>query len=230
MAWDPIKEAKKWINKIKNEGDRAVNTVKNESNKAVNTVKNEGNKAVNTVKNEANKAKKEIEATAKQAEKFVGQIPKELESALGKFVDELAKALSKKGLQAARDLVREAKDEMDSWQILSQEEMDEIDELGFDVGLGPITLGYAGFYSRADDLITALDSFVNKPPAFRRSQIIPLVNALAPTTIDLGIDIKLAALVATSDALSVGFKLKEIRPRLFTRLGDRALKAMGVPE
>ena len=246
MGWNPAKEVKKYYNRVKDAAKGGINNLKKETEHQINRVKwhtgqgikqvqGEAKNGVSQVKKETDgfvkSAKREIEDESNRAmsglQGALDQIP-DIDDAIQAFLDELAKGFSKQGLKVTRSMVRKAKEELD--KIKGDDEIiDDINAFGFDLAIGPVTLGYDHFYTRADNLIAVLDSFANNPPAIRRSQIIPLIDALGPTTVNLGLDIKFA-FGASSDALGFGFSIKDIPLRAFTRLGDVLLKELGVPK
>ena len=223
MGWNPVKEVKKWYNKVKGAAESGIKTLKRETEKQINRVKWYAKKGIEQVESETKKG-------VSQVKKEVENLPKQAEKALNDALDELAKAVAKEGLEKAGKVAKTAKKELDELAKSDPDLVDEINELGFTVEVGPMTLAYSGFYERADQVIHTLDTYTNAPPVFRRKPLLDMIEALGPTSVDFGANIRAAFVVASSDALSVGVSLDAIRLRLFTRLGDKLLAALGVPK
>lgn len=247
MGYNPFKsienKIKKGINSLGDEIRSGINHLGNEIKdgvrkvgrdveggvrKAAKEVEEEGKRGIRQVEGEARKsleaAGKTIEAEAKQV---LVTIEDEVKKAAQAAVDELAKAVTKEGLKTIRKVVKSTKRMLDSERGL--EYSDTLDEIGVDVQLGPVTLAYANFYTRADLLTDSLDVWINKPPTFRRKPLLNLVEALAPDSVDFGVDFELALGVG-SDAAGVGISLSSIPTKLFILIGDDILKELGVPE
>ena len=82
MSWDPVKEAKKWINSIKNAGNSAINSVQNEARSSANWVKNQANDA-------KNQAVGQINSTKNQAESEFNNLKNSAEISLNKFKQQI---------------------------------------------------------------------------------------------------------------------------------------------
>lgn len=245
MGWNPAKEVKKWYNRVKDEANKGINTLKNETNRQINRVKWHAKKGIEEVQDTASSAKRDVEkvfdkakdeiedvaeGAVKEVKDEIEKMPDLAEDVIEKALDALCEAIAKEGLTTVRNVARTAKRELDEFAESDADLVDEINELGFTLVIGPVSLAYSGFYTRADQVIGVLDTYVNSPPAFRRKPILDMIEALGPTSVDFGVDIKAALLVVASDAISVGIELDSIRLRLFTRLGDKLLAELGVPE
>lgn len=153
---------------------------------------------------------------------------KTAEECAKRVVQELAEAVSKEGLKKFRAAVRAAKKGMDD--IEDRERLiEQINSFSVYLELGPATLTWAGFYERADALIETLDAHVGKPPSFKRDEILRLIEALGPTTVNLGISVNFA-LVVGSKELGVGGGFGDIPLALFTEIADTIMDEMGVPD
>ena len=229
MAWDPIKDAKKWINRIKDSGNDAINAVRNTGNQAKNEVESLANHAKRDIENTANKAKHEVEGAAKQVKTQVGKLPELAEKAVEDAVTQIGRALSSEILKKAARELKEWRKEMGKLAESDPGLVEAINSLGFELSLSVVTLSYVRFYARSQKVLEVLETYSSKPPALRRRPIIIAVEALGPTSVNLGIQANFALGVGT-EALGGGFKLKAIPLKLFSRLGDRALAGLGVPE
>ena len=101
MAWNPVKDAKKWFKKIENIGRDKVNWIEREARSKIREIGSEANKAVQKVE----KAGHEIERTFEKRipDLVTAEIPKALEKVV---VDLLAEA-GKPGLKTAAKLARQ---------------------------------------------------------------------------------------------------------------------------
>ena len=152
-----------------------------------------------------------------------------LPDVLGKALQALASEAVKPILKAAAREVREFRTDMEALAESDPELVDAINALGFSVTLklnAEIVLSYSGFYARAQEVAGILDRYGNDGIAVRRRDIIGFIDAIGPTAVDLGVGAELSLGV---DA-GAKFSMDAIPLKLFTRLGDRALKRLGVPE
>lgn len=173
------------------------------------------------VKKLINECKEEVE------EAILEKLPELIEDKAKDVLDDLTKALTKEGLEITRDVVRTTKKKLDGWA--DSEYAEEINKIGINLQIGPMTLAYENFYTRADLLSDSLDTWVNEPPALRRKPIMDMIEALAPDSVDFGIDFEFALGVG-SDALGVGVSMSAIPTKLFLLIGDDILEELGVPE
>ena len=209
------------IKKIENEGNSVVNKVKNEGSGIINTIEKEGSGVINTIEKEGQKALNVVEEE-------IEKIPDTIEVALELAIDELSKAITKEGLKKAQTIVRTVKNRMDKFAEGEYDE--ELNKITFGLDLGPFNLSYDSFYDRSSDLVTTLDSFISKPPAFRRSDIKRLITALAPSSVGVSGSINVAFLVVNTDELGVGVSVSGFTGKLVALIVDDILKALNVPE
>lgn len=208
-----------------------IDDVKDLANKAKREIESAANVATKEIEGVASTVKREIEEEGKKVLRSVEgefeKIPDMAEDAVKSAIDHLAKAITSEGLKVIRDVVKSTKSMLDSERGL--EYSDTLDMIGFNVQLGPVTLEYANFYTRADLITDCLDVWINEPPTFRRKPLLDLITALAPDSVDLGVDFEFAFGIG-SDALGVGVGLSSFPTKLFILIGDDILKSLGVPE
>ena len=253
MGWNPVKEAEK---KAKRAIDKIIEPAVRAGESALKSVTKGGEAAIWKVRREAYAKIKEVGAAGEDAVKAVGKeaekgvktverecegnirkVGKEIEDGLTEKLPDLAKdamqdlaqAVSGEGLRQFRDLVKGAHREMDKVAERRPELVDAIDGVAVTFEPGPMTLTYSGFYSRANDIASSLDHYVNNPPKFTRTSFLDIIRAIAPTSIDLGISVNFA-LVVGSKELGIGGSLGDISTELFLELGDVLLEKLGVPE
>lgn len=210
---DPIERLALKAERAIKEGAKEVDVrdmIQDELNKLKGTIKRE---VINEVKDGV--VKPVEEAVKKEFDEFVGA---------------LAKAVTKEGLKTVRKIVKTADEKISALGDKYPALAGEINNLGFSIEIGPVTLAYSNFYDRVDNIAEVLDTYVNHPPEFRREPIIKMITALGPTTIDLGASIQVVALVVGSKELGIGGSLDSVGIGLFTELGDAILAELGVPE
>ena len=207
-----------------------INQVGDETKRGVTDL---GHQAKSDLEQVRTAAKREIESEANKATAGIKHLAETVAADADEIVADALKALAtaveSATLHKALSLVRATHEELDKLKAQDPELVEAIDALTVGIKLGPMTLKYSNFYERADELADALDRMASHPPTFRRRPLIEMVEALGPTTVDLGLSVEFA-LVIGSDELGVGIFFEEIQTKLFVRLGDRALKAIGVPE
>ena len=249
-AFNPL-DKKSWEREIRKMGDG----VKREINKVGDGIKRDLQRIEGDVKKEgrniygmAGDLKGQINKVGSDAEKQIKSAGSEVDSALreaGREIDktfedripeiaqkairEFASAVTKQGLKKFRNMVRAAHESMQQIADRRPDLVDALDQPGVTFKLGPLTLEWSGFYSRAEGLVAVLDKFVANPPKFRRGPLIRLVESIGPDTIDAGVSIELSFVVGSNE-LGIGGELSSIPLALFTELGDVALDKLGVPE
>ena len=172
-----------------------------------------------------------IESKAEQAaHKVYQEIREEAEDLVDDVVGSLGEALARKGLEEFRELVGGTRDALEAKREKRPDLIDEIDNMSVYLELGPVTMTWEGFYTRAEQVAIILDHYVDNPPAIRRKDILEFIAAVGPTSVDAGLSIQAALLVVSSKELSIGGGLGEIRLALFLELGDAIMDALGVPE
>ena len=215
------------FNKFKKEIEKAANRAKNEVESTANRVKNDVESTANRVKNDvektANKAKNEVEGAVKD-------IPKHIEKVAQKVIDEISDAILSEGIKKSLQAIRVTRKKMEELEKKKPQLVEFIDNVGYSLKLGPVTLKYTSFYSRALVIEKELEALSKKKLKLNRTTILDTVKALAPDTVDLGISVNLAALVVSSDDLGLGFDVPEIPIPLFLELGDLILKEIGIPK
>lgn len=117
MGWNPVKDAKKWFNRIKDAGESAINRVKSEAQNKVKWIEHTAEEGVNQVENKAKKSAGWIEKKAQDGvhqvedaaqtaaheleETFEERIPELITEKLPEALEALAKEASKGAIQKA---------------------------------------------------------------------------------------------------------------------------------
>ena len=148
---------------------------------------------------------------------------------LAKALSELASEAMKPGLKGAAKLARQMGDEMDSLAKEDPELIKSINQCGFKLKIKAnveLILTYQNFYLRVRSMAAILDRAGNEGIAFRRRDLIGFVESMGPTTVAFGG----GAEISLGFDLGGSASLTAIPLKLFTRLADRGLKELGVPE
>ena len=258
MGWNPVKEAEKQAKRavdkiVKPAANAAAKTanraIDKASDAAESSVRSVAKKAARSVASVADTAEDSLKSVAKQAERSLDEAAHDIKEDLSKvghdiedgltdklpelfenLIDELAESVAKEGLQKTQEIIKVSHRELEKLESNKPDLVDAINELGGTIELGPMTLAYSGFYSRMEGLIGVLDHYINEPPSIRRRDIIAMIEALGPDSVDLGISIQIVAVVVGSKELGVGGGLNDISIALFSEIADAILEAAGVPE
>ena len=199
-------------------------------NKAGNEITSLKDNALREIREAEKKAQGDVIATGRKVgsgleNTVTEQLPKLFALALSGIATEAMKP----GLKGAAKLARSMGDEMDALAKEDPELVKAINQVGFRLKVKAnveLILVYQQFYGRTRELAAILDRAGNEGIAFRRRDIIGFVEAMGPTTIAFGA----GAEVSLGFDLGASVSLTAIPLKLFTRLADRGLKELGVPE
>ncbi len=234
------REIKKGINRL---GDQVKSGINKLGNEVESGVKKVGHEVESGVKNAGNTVKHEVESVGKNAVHEVEALGKksinELESEFKKATHEIEDVAEK----AIDELEGEAKAVLNAIfaELTSQgfhralkvlEKAERIGETAlkdasFSFDVSAIGFAWNNIGGRVGEIRGKIDDLAKKTPKLSRAYIIECVNALAPDTISLSLDVKLAALIVTSDDVGVGFGFSISTPA-FLEASDELLDAMGL--
>ena len=199
-------------------------------NKAGKEITGLKDKALKEISDAEKKAQGDVIATGRKVGSGLeNTVTKQLPKLLGLALSEIASEAMKPGLKVAAKLARDMGNEMDALAKEDPELVKAINQCGFRLKIKAnveLILVYQQFYTRTREIAAILDRAGNEGIAFRRRDLIGFVEAMGPTTIALG----------AGAEISLGFdaggsaSLTAIPLKLFTRLADRGLKELGVPE
>ena len=141
----------------------------------------------------------------------------ELEDKVKEALEAIFAEITKEGFRKAVSVLRKA------------EQLGEtaLEDAAFELNLSLVSLSWSNIGGRVGSIREKIEGFVNSPPKLSRSYILDIVKVLAPDQISLSIDVKLAALVVTSDDLAAGFKFSVSLPA-FLDASDEFLDAVGL--
>ena len=200
-----INKAGKEINGIK---DKALSEIRSAEQKAVGDVRSVGKDVAGNLQHTV-----------------VDQLPKLIATALS----DLASEAMKPGLKGAAALARSMGDEMDDLKAEDPDLIKAINQCGFKLKIKAnveLLLTYQNFYTRVREMAAILDRAGNEGIALRRRDLIGFVESMGPTTVALGG----GAEISLGFDLGGSASLTAIPLKLFSRLADRGLKELGVPE
>ena len=199
------------------------------------------NKAGSEITSLKDQALKEISEAERKAQgnvvsvgKTVGAnlentVTKQLPKLLATALSDLASEAMKPGLKGAAKLARDMGDEMDALAKEDPDLIKAINACGFKLKIKAnveLILTYQNFYARVRNMAAILDRAGNEGIAFRRRDLIGFVESMGPTTVAFGG----GAEISLGFDLGGSASLTAIPLKLFTRLADRGLKELGVPE
>lgn len=168
-------------------------------------------------------------AIEKVGEETLGKVGKEIEEFVEKKLEELAKALTKEGLKKFRKACIAVRDKLNELERRRPELHDAVNTVTIYLQLGPIKMEFNNFLTRAEQIITSTDIWIDHPPKFTRDNVKVVVNSLGPSTIDLGLSVNFALLIGSKE-LGVGLGIDKIQGALIEELLDALLEAIGVPK
>ena len=234
------REIKKGINRL---GDQVKSGINKLGNEVESGVKKVGHEVESGVKTAGNTVKHEVESVGKNAvhevealgKKSINELESEFKKATHKIEDVAEKAID--------ELEAEAKAVLNAIfaELTSQgfqkalKVLEKVERIGetalkdasFSVDISAIGFSWGNLGGRVGEIRGKIEELAKKTPKLSRAYIIECVDALAPDTISLSLDVKLAALIVTSDDVGVGFGFSISTPA-FLEASDELLDAMGL--
>ena len=199
-----------------NKAGKEINGLKDQ---AISEIRSAGTQAVGDVRNVGKSVAGDLENTV------VNEMPRLIATALSGLASEAMKP----GLKGAAALANSMGDEMDSLKAEDPELIKAINQCGFKLKIKAnveLLLTYQNFYTRVREMAAILDRAGNEGIALRRRDLIGFVESMGPTTVALGG----GAEISLGFDLGGSASLTAIPLKLFSRLADRGLKELGVPE
>ena len=229
--------AKDAVGKIKQAGEKVKDTgmdipgeiqkLLDKSKGEINSVKNW---AIREIQDAQDQAQRGVVDTGKKVSGdlehgIVDKLPKLIATALSGLASEAMKP----GLKGAAALARSMGEEMSDLASEDPELVKAINQCGFKLKIKAnveLLLTYQNFYTRVRVMAAILDRAGNEGIALRRRDLIGFVESMGPTTVALGG----GAEISLGFDLGGSASLTAIPLKLFSRLADRGLKELGVPE
>ena len=228
---------KKGLHEIESKGKRVVHNAELTVKKGLHEIENKGQELVDDVEDIAKKgiheleefkdnALDEIEEKGRELGHELETLPDHMKDAAVTVMRELADVLNSEMIKRVRGLMGLIAKGLKRLKKERPDLAKEIDKVGFDLEFGPMTLHYQDFYSRSEELLTAMA----KPPELTRSSIRAFLHGTGPSTVTFNISVQLAFLVAASKDLGLGGGSKNIPFILAVELIDEILEVIGVPD
>ena len=225
-----IGETKSIAQKAKEQGMGITDDVQNLINRADKEINGLKNQALSEIRGAQQQATRGVIDTGKKVSgnlehTVVDQLPKLIATALS----DLASEAMKPGLKGAAVLARSMGNEMDKLKAEDLELVKAINQCGFKLKIKAnveLLLVYNSFYTRVHEMAAILDRAGNDGIKLRRRDLIGFVESMGPTTVDLGG----GAEISLGFDLGGSARLTAIPLKLFSRLADRGLRELGIPE
>ena len=225
-----VGETKKAALKVPEKAMNVAGEIQGLVNKAGKEINGLKDQALREIRDAQDQAQRGVVATGKKVSgdlehTVVDQLPKLIATALSGLASEAMKP----GLKGAAVLARSMGDEMDALKAEDAELVKAINQCGFKLKIKAnveLLLTYQNFYTRAREMAAILDRAGNDGIAFRRRDLIGFIESMGPTTVALGG----GAEISLGFDLGGSASLTAIPLKLFSRLADRGLKQLGVPE
>ena len=199
-------------------------------NKAGTEITSMKDRALREIHDAETKAQGNVVATGRKVgSELEHTVTKQLPKLLASALSEIASEAMKPGLKGAAKLARNMGDEMDALAKEDPDLIKAINACGFKLKIKAnveLILTYQNFYTRVREMAAILDRAGNEGIAFRRRDLIGFVESMGPTTVAFGG----GAEISLGFDLGGSASLTAIPLKLFTRLADRGLKELGVPE
>ena len=229
-ANEAVGKTKEAGRQVKDEGMNIGGEIQGLVNKAGREINGLKDKALSEIRSAEQKAVGDVRSVGKDVagnlqHTVVDQLPKLIATALS----DLASEAMKPGLKGAAVLARSMGDEMDELKAEDPDLIKAINQCGFKLKIKAnveLLLTYQNFYTRVREMAAILDRAGNEGIALRRRDLIGFVESMGPTTVALGG----GAEISLGFDLGGSASLTAIPLKLFSRLADRGLKELGVPE
>lgn len=191
-------------------GDTVKKEVLSVGNKAIHDIEGLSMDATHDIKNIGDKIKHDVEDLS---EKAIDELEDKVKEGLESLFQEVARTGLKRGVSILKNAEKIGKDALKDSRV--------------EVSMSFLVLAWDDIGDRAGTIRKNIESIAETKPRLSRSYIMDVINRLSPDEIALDINIKLAALIVTSDDLAAGFKL--IVPReSFIKSSDGFLEAVGL--
>ena len=202
------------VHGVQGAANNALHGIEGAANGAIHKIEGAGQSAIHGIEGTANKAVHEIEGK-------VGELPHLAEQAAKDAIQKLASVPGPHLIESMRDHIAGMRDDLDSFKQDQPDLVECFDDVGVGGNLSLLEVGYYGWYSRVEEMLSALGGFAAHFE-LRRGPVKSLLLATAPTTVKLAPSFELF-----SSAISAGVWL-ELPGKLIPVAVDKALERAGV--
>lgn len=213
------------LRNVNSSGERVMEVIRNSKSEAERSIQAVGKNVANEVEDKIEAAGtvalSEIQQTsahlAQQIEDLTEKAIDELEGEVREELEALFAAAATKGLDTGLAVIKKA------------ERLGEtaLQDASIGIGLSAVGLGWNNLGGRITAIREKVEGAIKKKPELSRQYIIEVINAVAPDTVSVALDVKLAALVVTSDIVGVDFNLTLSTPA-FLEAADDLLTEIGL--
>lgn len=225
-GWNPIDEAKKAVRKLVGEARSGINKLGGQIKKDLRKVERDIEKTAHEVEGLTKKAEHEINSLVKNAEHGLHDAADSLKQT---FEDDL-RELAENAIEEVEEVIEKAAHALITFSTtellhrfidllqhhhITPEEFPELD-------LSVVRIKIKDVNERIDALQEYADKGVHS-----RDDIVRLVETLAPTYVTIVVSARLVALVASTNATGMGFKVPIPTAKLVGKIDD-VLKDLGV--
>ena len=229
-ATDAVGQTKKAGTQVKESGMDIGGEIKNLVSQAGKEINGLKDNALREIRNAQDQAQRGVVETGKKVSGDLEHtVVNKLPLLIATSLSGLASEAMKPGLKGAAALANSMGDEMDKLKAEDPELVKAINQCGFKLKIKAnveLLLTYQNFYTRVREMAAILDRAGNEGIALRRRDLIGFVESMGPTTVALGG----GAEISLGFDLGGSASLTAIPLKLFSRLADRGLKELGVPE
>lgn len=204
------KVASKLESGIKDVAHQCESGIKSVANKAEDEIKDFAHDAEEAVKSVAEDVKGEIEEVA---DKAIDELEEEAQEVLNKIFE----GITKESLSTALEVAKKAEHITET----------ALTDASFGIDVSIVGFGWNDIGGRMGSIREKIEALIEKKPEISREYILQCIKTLAPDTISFSIDVNLAALVVTSEAVGVGFNFSISTPA-FLDAADELLDAIGL--
>ena len=206
------------INKLGFDVRSGIDRVGKEARNSIATV---GDKAEDEVRTAGSHLVHELEATGKRLADDVEDVA---EKAIDELEDDVKEALEAIFATMASEGLKRGVAVLEKAERIGET---ALTDASFSLDISAVGLEWGDIGGRITELREKVSAAARKPPKLTRAYVIQIIEALAPDRVSLSLDVKLAALVVTSDDIGVGFGFSVSTPA-FLAASDEFFEAIGL--
>ena len=217
MGFNPFSK-KDWDKKVGDPLKKAGGEVKKAAEDVGGEIKGKSQSAGDSIQSTANKAKQEV-----------GKIDDKIRHGVQVVLDDAFHVAFNHAIHAAKDIVSLAR--RTAWDIEKNHPgiIDSLNSQSIEFGVSIATFEYGDFYARMKEIDRQMSLLVKTEWELNQRAIHGIYNTVRPTKASLGVNVDIAALVATTNALSANIKWSG-DTALFGHIATPVMNKMRVPK
>lgn len=196
--------------KIRGVGGQVEGNVKSLGHQVEDGVKRVADEAEHNIKSAADELKNEID-------EYTDKAIEELEDEAQEVLNKIFESITKESLETALEVAKKAESITET----------ALADASFGIDISVVGFGWSDVGGRMGDIRHKIEGLIKEKPEISRDYIIQCINMLAPDTVSFSIDVQLAALVVSSEAVGVGFNFT-LNTQSFLAAADELLEAIGL--